>query len=60
MADIFRDNVLGFIPEQDWLSVGFEVTRPNDPIDGLFGDEKTDNLVAYWQSIANDPAKTKR
>ena len=54
MADIFRDNVLGFIPEQDWLSVGFEVTRPNDPIDGLFGDEKTDNLVAYWQSIANE------
>ena len=49
---IFRDNVLGFIPEQDWLSVGFNVTRQGDPIDGLFGDEKTDNLVAYWQSIA--------
>lgn len=51
---IFRDNVLGFIPEKDWLSVGFDVTRQNDPIDGLFGDEKTDNLVAYWQSIANE------
>lgn len=51
---IFRDNVLGFIPEMDWLSVGFDVTRQNDPIDGLFGDEKTDNLVAYWQSIANE------
>lgn len=49
---IFRDNVLGFIPEKDWLSVGFDVQRPNDPIDGLFGDERTDNLVAYWQSIA--------
>jgi len=51
---IFRDNVLGFIPEKDWLSVGFDVTRQNDPIDGLFGDEKTDNLVAYWQTIANE------
>ena len=51
---LFRDNVLGFIPEKDWLSVGFDVQRPNDPIDGLFGDEKTDNLVAYWQSIANE------
>jgi len=54
MADFFRDNILGFIPEIDWLSVGFDVTRPGDPIDGLFGDEKTDNLVAYWQSIANE------
>lgn len=51
---LFRDNVLGFIPEKDWLSVGFNVQRPNDPIDGLFGDEKTDNLVAYWQNIANE------
>lgn len=51
---LFRNDVLGFIPEADWLSVGFDVTRPNDPIDGLFGDEKTDNLVAYWQSIASE------
>ncbi len=49
---LFKNNILGFIPEQDWLTVGFDVTRPNDPIDGLFGDERTDNLVAYWQSIA--------
>lgn len=54
MADLFRDNVLGFIPQLDWLSVGFDVQRPGDPIDTLFGDEKTDNLVAYWQSIANE------
>lgn len=51
---MFRDNVLGFIPEKDWLSVGFDVTRQGDPIDGLFGDERTDNLVAYWQTIANE------
>lgn len=49
---IFRNDVLGFIPEADWLSVGYNVTRQGDPIDGLFGDVKTDNLVAYWQSIA--------
>lgn len=49
---LFKDNVQGFIPEVDWLSVGFDVTRPNDPIDGLFGDQRTDNLVAAWQSIA--------
>lgn len=51
---LFRDNILGFIPEKDWLTVGFNVQRQGDPIDGLFGDEKTDNLVAYWQSIATE------
>nr|DAE44108.1 MAG TPA: capsid protein [Caudoviricetes sp.] len=48
----FENGVLGLIPQRDWLDVGFQVTRQNDPIDGLFGDERTDNLVAYWQSIA--------
>lgn len=50
----FENNILGFIPKDDWLNIGFNVSRPNDPIDGLFGDEKTDNLVAKWQSIANE------
>lgn len=49
---IFQNNILGYIPQADWLTVGFDVTRPNDPIDTLFGDERTDNLVAHWQSIA--------
>ena len=40
----WENNVLGFVPNEDWLNVGFSVTRPNDPIDTLFGDEKTDNL----------------
>lgn len=44
----------GFIPEEEWLNVGFSVTRQSDPIDGLFGDEKTDNITARWQSIANE------
>ena len=48
----FEDNILGLVPKQEWLDVGFNVTRPNDPIDGLFGDVRTNNLVAYWESIA--------
>lgn len=44
----------GFIPQSEWLNVGFNVTRQNDPIDKLFGDEKTDNITAKWQSIANE------
>lgn len=52
MANTWEKNILGFIPQDEWLDVGFDVKRPNDPIDGLFGDVKTDNLVAYWESIA--------
>lgn len=48
----FEDNVLGLIPATDWLQVGFNVTRPNDPLDALVGDQKTDNLVAEWETIA--------
>ena len=49
---IWKDNILGLVPEQDWLSIPFNPVRQNDPIDGLFGDERTDNLVAAWQTIA--------
>lgn len=45
-------NIMGFVPKQDWLEVGFNVTRQNDPVDTLFGDIKTDNLVAAWETIA--------
>lgn len=50
----FENNVLGLIPATDWLNVGFDVTRQNDPVDSLFGDLKTDNLVAEWESIASE------
>lgn len=53
MADKWEQNVLGFVSEADWLNVGFNVTRQNDPIDGLFGDEKTDNIMAKWNSLAS-------
>lgn len=49
---VWKDNILGLVPEQDWLSIGFTPTRQNDPIDSLFDDVRTDNLVAYWQTIA--------
>ena len=53
MADVIKweQNVQGFVPKKDWLEVPFNPTRPGDPIDGLFGDLKTDNLVAEWESI---------
>jgi len=48
------ENIVGLIPEAEWIDVGMNVTRPNDPIDTLFGDERTNNLVAKWQSIASE------
>ena len=49
----WEDSIYGKVAKQDWLDVGAQVpTRQNDPIDRLFGDVKTDNLVAYWESIA--------
>lgn len=49
----WEDNIFGKVAKQDWLDVGTQLpTRQNDPIDRLFGDTKTDNLVAEWESIA--------
>lgn len=50
---LWEDNLFGMVRKEDWLAVGNQIpTRQADPIDGLFGDEKTDNLVAKWNSIA--------
>lgn len=48
----WENNILGFIPKTDWLDIPFQVTRPGDPADILIGDQKTENLVAEWESIA--------
>lgn len=48
------ENVLGMVSEPDLLTTGFNITRPSDPIDGLFDDELTSNLVARWNYIANE------
>lgn len=49
---MWENDVFGVIPKEDWLDVGYNVTRQNDPVDGIMGDIKTDNLTAKWQSIA--------
>lgn len=49
----WENNILGFVPRTDWLDIPFQIERPNDPADQLFGDRKTDNLVAEWESIAS-------
>ena len=48
----FEENIFGLIKKEDLLQVGYDVVRPNDPVDQIFGDVKTDNLIAYWESIA--------
>lgn len=50
----WEKDIFGLVPQKEWLEVGFNVTRQNDPVDTLFGDVKTDNLVAYWQTIASE------
>lgn len=52
MAYNYENGIFGFIKPEEWLDVGFNVTRQNDPIDRLFGDEKTNNIAARWQTIA--------
>lgn len=56
MGDIrWEDEIFGKVAESDWIDVGSEPPRrQNDPIDSLFGDDKTDNLVAKWESIASE------
>lgn len=48
----WENEILGFVPKTDWLDVGTIVARPNDPVDQLIDDDKTDNLVAEWESLA--------
>lgn len=49
----FQNGVLGMVQEADLLQTGFMVNRPNDPLEGLFTDQQTDNLVAEWYTIAS-------
>lgn len=52
MNDRFENGIFGMIRPEDWLQVGYDVERPNDPTSQLWGDIKTDNLVAYWETMA--------
>jgi hypothetical protein len=49
---MFEENIFGLVKPEDLLEIGYDVTRPNDPVDQLIGDIKTDNLLAYWESMA--------
>lgn len=51
MAINWEKNILGFVPKEDWVDIPFNPQRQGDPVDGLFGDLKTDNLAAKWQSL---------
>ena len=54
-TQLWEDEIFGKVRNQDWLDIGSQVpTRPNDPIDGLLGDEKTDNITARWESLASE------
>lgn len=48
------EQFMGRIPQEEWIDVGFNVTRPNDPLDSIIGDVRTDNIMAAWQSIASE------
>lgn len=48
----WKNGVFGLVPETEWINVGLNVTRSNDPFDALIGDVRTDNIMAAWQSIA--------
>lgn len=50
----WEKDILGLIPEAEWLNTEFNPTRQSDPVDQLLGDLKTDNLVAQWQTIASE------
>lgn len=52
---LWEDEIFGKVRNEDWLAIGSQVpTRPNDPIDALIGDEKTDNIVAKWETLASE------
>ena len=49
---MFENNIFGMVAPDELLDIGYDVTRPNDPVDQVFDDTKTDNLVAHWETMA--------
>lgn len=55
MPITWENGVFGMVGREEWLSVPFAPpTIATDPIDRLFGNEKTDNITARWNSISAD------
>lgn len=53
MAKQFRETY-GMVEQADLLQTGFLISRPSDPLEGLFEDRQTDHLVAEWYTIASE------
>lgn len=49
----WENGIIGKIPATDWLNVPFDVRRMPEPANQIFGDEKTENLTASYQTIAS-------
>lgn len=48
----FINETLGMVNPKDFLSTGFQnVARPTDPLEGLFTDQTTSNLVAEYYTM---------
>ena len=52
MAAFIR-HTLGMVNPADLLETGFTISRPADPLEGLFDDIQTNNLVATYTTIAS-------
>lgn len=51
----FINETLGMLNPADTLTTGFQnVARPNDPLEGLFTDQTTTNLVATYHTMASE------
>ena len=49
----FINETLGMVNPADLLATGFQISRPNDPLEGLFSDQQTNNLVATYHTLAS-------
>lgn len=52
MAKFIRET-LGMVNPADLLETGFTISRPADPLEGLFDDQQTPNLVATYHTLAS-------
>ena len=53
----WEDNIFGKVRKQDWLDIGSQLpVAQGDPTENLFGDVKTDNIVAYYETLASQYA----
>ncbi len=49
----FIRETLGMVNPADLLSTGFMISRPADPLEGLFDDQQTPNIVATYHTLAS-------